>query len=473
MSANLEVLDIENFLDVTDYVANGSFASLKENVEYKDRLDYAILVRLADHNRGWSGNYVYVTERAYKFLRKSVVEPGDVIISNVGANAGTVFRAPNLGMPMTLGPNSVLLKPKEDQPYLTDYIYYFFVSPKGQHLLKSILSGSAQPKFNKTDLRSSKIEIPKNRDYSSVVKIFVALDKKISLNHKINQNLEQIAQAIFKSWFVDFEPVKAKIAAKENSQDPERAAIRAISGKSDAELNQLPADQLSQLATTAALFPDELVDSERGLIPNGWQVLKSSDLCDVRDGTHDSPKQSPKGKYLITSKHITGGMIDHSKAYLISETAFEQVNQRSKVDSYDILLTMIGTVGVSLLVLEDTIDFAIKNIGLFKVGRDKRLAVFIFLYLKTTFMTQFLESRIAGTTQKYLTLKTLRSIPVLTPSDEIIKCFGDNVLQIFKKIHENNAQNNNLTQLRDTLLPKLLSGEITVAETQAKIEAAV
>ena len=80
-----------------------------------------------------------------------------------------------------------------------------------------------------------------------------------------------MAQAIFKSWFVDFEPVKAKIEAKANGQDPERAAMCAISGKTDAELNNLPPDQLDQLRATAALFPDELTDSELGLIPKGWE----------------------------------------------------------------------------------------------------------------------------------------------------------------------------------------------------------
>ncbi len=426
------------------------------------------------YNEGFKEEGIaYIDDEAADKLKNVIVEANDVLLNITGDSVARSCLALREHLPARVNQHVAIIRPdpKEFDPR---YIRYFLVSPNTQSYLLT-LAGSGGTRNALTKGMIESLDIPKPDIYiqNRLADILSLLDDKILLNHQINQTLEQIAQAIFKSWFVDFEPVKAKIAAKENGQDPERAAMCAISGKNDVELNHLPADQLSQLATTATLFPDELVDSELGMMPNGWQVLKSSELCDVRDGTHDSPKQSPKGKYLITSKHITGGTIDHSKAYLISETDFKQVNQRSKVDSYDILLTMIGTVGVPLLVLEDTIDFAIKNIGLFKVGRNKQLAVFFFLYLKTTLITQFLESRVAGTTQKYLTLKILRSIPVLTPSDEIIKCFGDNALQTFKKIHENNTQNNNLTQLRDTLLPKLLSGEISVADTQAKIEAAV
>ena len=109
---------------------------------------------------------------------------------------------------------------------------------------------------------------------------FLQSINKIQLNRQINQTLEEMAQAIFKSWFVDFEPVKAKIEAKANGQDPERAAMCAISGKTDAELDHLPPDQLAQLRATAALFPDELTDSELGLIPKGWESDTIDDIVE-------------------------------------------------------------------------------------------------------------------------------------------------------------------------------------------------
>ena len=106
--------------------------------------------------------------------------------------------------------------------------------------------------------------IPSLKEQREITDILSSLDKKIELNSKLNQTLESIAQAIFKSWFIDFEPVRAKIAAKQEGKDPERAAMCAISGKSETELKQMAEDDFAELQATAALFPDELVESELG-----------------------------------------------------------------------------------------------------------------------------------------------------------------------------------------------------------------
>lgn len=100
---------------------------------------------------------------------------------------------------------------------------------------------------------------------------------------------------------------------------------------------------------------------------NEWREEKLGEVCDVRDGTHDSPKQKSTGKYLVTSKHITGRKINFSKAYKISEEDFVAVNKRSKVDKWDILFSMIGTVAETVII-DFKPDFAIKNVGLFKCG---------------------------------------------------------------------------------------------------------
>src|SRR3954471_8200575 len=111
--------------------------------------DYAILIRLIDYNRGFSGDYVYINQDAYNFLSKSKLEGSEIIIANVGANAGQVFRTPKLERPMSLGPNSIMIKPDA----LSHYLYLFFLSKQGQDLIQGIITGSAQPKFNKTDFR--------------------------------------------------------------------------------------------------------------------------------------------------------------------------------------------------------------------------------------------------------------------------------------------------------------------------------
>ena len=95
---------------VTDYVANGSFASLADNVRYKDEEDVAVLIRLVDYNNNFQGKFIFIDEHAYQFLEKSKLFGGEIIISNVGANVGTVFRCPKLAYKMSLAPNAIMVK---------------------------------------------------------------------------------------------------------------------------------------------------------------------------------------------------------------------------------------------------------------------------------------------------------------------------------------------------------------------------
>lgn len=170
---------------VTDYVANGSFKSLSENVKYYDK-GYARVIRLVDYNNKFEKkDSIWVSKDAYEFLKKSKLEGGEIVITNVGANLGTVFIAPQLDYPQTLGPNSIIIKTKENDKY----IYYLLLSRYGQNKIKEIVSGSAMPKFNKTDFKNIIIQLPSIENQKKVVKMLSALDKKIELNNKINDNL--------------------------------------------------------------------------------------------------------------------------------------------------------------------------------------------------------------------------------------------------------------------------------------------
>lgn len=184
---------------VTDYVANGSFASLAENVQYKEEEDYAVLVRLVDYNNQFAGNFVFVDEHAYNFLSKSQLFGDEIIISNVGANVGTVFRCPHLKYKMALAPNSIMVKFNGNN----DFYYYWLTSPAGQGMLQSIVTGSAQPKFNKTNFRAMPIPVPPIEEQRKIAGILSALDDKIETNRRINARLEELAQALFKSWFIE------------------------------------------------------------------------------------------------------------------------------------------------------------------------------------------------------------------------------------------------------------------------------
>lgn len=145
---------------ITDYVANGSFKSLKENAYYVSRdKGYARVIRLTDYNNGYDDNdSIWVDKNGYEFLEKSSLKHGDIIISNVGAYLGTVFLAPKLSTPMTLGPNAILIR-ANTKLVDNDYLFYLLSSSYGYTKIMAIKSGSAMPKFNKTDLKNIDITI--------------------------------------------------------------------------------------------------------------------------------------------------------------------------------------------------------------------------------------------------------------------------------------------------------------------------
>ena len=135
--------------------------------------------------------------------------------------------------------------------------------------LQKMSVGTATKFLTKKILDNFEIRLPTLIEQESIANILWSLQSQIDINIQINQTLESIAQAIFKSWFIDFDPVRAKIAAKQNGADPELAAMCVISGKSEAELKQMPEDDFAELQATAALFPDELVETELGEVPRG------------------------------------------------------------------------------------------------------------------------------------------------------------------------------------------------------------
>jgi type I restriction enzyme, S subunit len=146
-----------------------------------------------------------------------------------------------------------------------------------------------------------------------------------------------------------------------------------------------------------------------------WISIPASEFClSVRDGTHDSPKEVLSGgKNLVTSRHIKGGLLDLSTSYKISGSDYEEINKRSKVDQWDILFSMIGTVGEVLLVKEPP-DFAIKNVGLFK-SKDETTGKWLYYYLQSPNAKEEIYMSMRGSTQQYIPLGALRSFPIRHP----------------------------------------------------------
>ena len=178
-------------LVVTDYVANGSFASLKANVTLYQEPNYAYFIRNTDLK---SGTFeVFVDEHSYNFLSKSTLYGGEIIISNVG-DVGSVFLCPKLDKPMTLGNNIIMLRPKQEN--LRYYLYIWFKYLYGQSLIQGIKGGSAQPKFNKTDFKNLPIFLPPDdllEQFHQIVKpMFELIDKNNTENQALTRTRDTI-----------------------------------------------------------------------------------------------------------------------------------------------------------------------------------------------------------------------------------------------------------------------------------------
>lgn len=260
--------------------------------------------------------------------------------------------------------------------------------------------GSAVPSLTVPVIEAIEISLPPLPEQTAIASILSSLDEKINLLQRQNKTLEQLAETLFRQWFVE-----------------------------------------------------EVEES--------WETKTISEIIEVRDGTHDSPKQTETGRYLITSKHLKSTGIDFSTAYKISESDFADVNKRSKVDKDDILFSMIGTLGLIHYVDKEP-DFAIKNMGLFKSSQKPSFARFLFLLLISPDGKRFVYENADGSTQEYITLSSLRNFEFKYPGDIRIEEFDIEIKPIFQKIESNQTQIHTLTQTRNTLLPKLMSGEVRV-----------
>lgn len=175
-----------------------------------------------------------------------------------------------------------------------------------------------------------------------------------------------------------------------------------------------------------------------------WKEYKASEFCsNVTDGTHDSPKPKPFGHYMITSKHLKNNQIDFSSANFISEEDYQKVIMRSSVEQYDILFSMIGTIGNVVHVKQKDVDFAVKNMGIFKLSKDYLKSYWLYYWLNSPCSKEYIYQRLAGSTQSYLTLNSLRDFPVLYPGTDdarrivsILKSLDDKI-ELNRKINAN------------------------------------
>ena len=346
------------------------------------------------------------------------------------------------------------------------FYYYFFSSRLGKNTMDKIIEqGAGAAGIRGSDL--AKLEVP-YIEYSKQKEIADSLysfDQKIQLNTQINQTLEQIAQALFKSWFVDFDPVRAKVQALSDGLSLEQAelsAMQAISGKTAEELTallQTQPDRYAELAETAKAFPCEMVEIDGVEVPKGWEMKALSDLGQIICGK--TPSKSNKEFYGDDVPFIKIPDM-HNQVFITQTTDNLSVvgaNSQSKkyIPAKSICVSCIATVGlVSMTSKPSHTNQQINSI----IPDDEQSCEFLYLSLKQPSMTKYLKDLASGGSATLnLNTSTFSKIEIITPSKEIIDIF-QKVIYIFEKILSNSIKNKRLTEIRDLLLPRLLNGEI-------------
>ncbi len=305
-----------------------------------------------------------------------------------------------------------------------EYIYYYL---KTQYNELRNLSSGVRKNLNSNDIKGFSIRHPERVEVQrELVAALIAIDKKIELNSRINAELEAMAKTLYDYWFVQFD-----------FPDANGKPYKTSGGK---------------------MVYNETLKRE---IPEGWGVSNISSIIDVKDGTHASPKPVEQGFPLITSKNLKKSGLDFDNANLISESDYISVNMRSQVDTGDILFSMIGNIGTIYKVDEQEINFAIKNVALYKTCAVPELQNYIYMYLNSWDMLRYMGNVTSGSIQKFIGLGALRDMPIFL-NEEIVALFENKTKSIFSQMTTLKFQNQELVSLRDWLLPMLMNGQVTV-----------
>lgn len=412
-----------------------------------------------------------------EFSRRYSPSVGDIVITRVGSYGKTAFVT---DPDFCLGQNTAAIVPKMNSRYL----YLTLNSKQLQQQIESSVVGSTQKTLSLKAI--SNLEIPRS---TPEVEDFIAqacgqLDDKIELNHKINQTLEQMAQAIFKSWFVDFVPIKAKIAARQrwlalqptaesaspvcyaDEADPlpdletymTLAAMQAVSGKDEEQLACLKVqqpEQYAELRVTAELFPSAMQDSELGEIPEGWQCLPLDELAKYQNGLalqKFRPENEDDYLPVVKISQLKKGYADGE------EKASPNIKPCCIIDNGDVIFSWSG----SLMVDTWCGGKAALNQHLFKVTSEL-YPKWLYFHFTRHHLEEF--QRIAAdkaVTMGHIKREHLQRALCAVPKAAIIEGAGKSLGNILDKQIELRLESTTLFNLRDMLLPKLLAGEIYV-----------
>jgi type I restriction enzyme, S subunit len=391
--------------------------------------------------------------------------------------------------PLCKGPGIILgrkgayrgVKFSEKDFYVIDTAYY--VVPKTDldlnwlyyaikyHKLGEIDDGSPIPSTTRAAVYVREFDIPSKEVQVKIGNILKKIDLKIELNNQINETLESIAQSIFKSWFIAFDPVRAKIAAKQEGKDSELAAMCVISGKSEDEIQQMAKEDFAELQATAALFPDELVESELGEVPKGWEITNINAVtASIFSGGTPSTKEMTywNGEIPWLSSGETRNKIIVSTEKSITEIAVKKSSTKLAIFG-DILIASAGQGHTRGQTSFNAIECYINQSIVALRANDKVSSYWLYYCLEPRYdeMRSLSDSH---SSRGSLTTKLLASMPVILPTQKLVVNFDKVIKSMLVQQIKNLKEIKILTDTRDALLPKLISGDIDVSTLASETE---
>ncbi len=427
---------------IRNAIVGGPFGS---NLVSKDYVATGVPV-IRGQNMGckWvSGEFAFVSAEKASRLSQNLARPGDLVFTQRGTlgQVSIVPRGPYDEYVVSQSQMKITVDPTKAD---VSFLYYLFRTPAQLRYIFNSAIQTGVPHTNLGILKATPIDLPPLFIQKNIAAIVGALDDRIALLRETNATLEAIAQALFKSWFVDFDPVRAK------SQ-----------GLAPAGMDE----------ATAALFPDGFEASAHGLLPHGWQFVAVGDVVEgIYDGPHATPPESDDGPVFLGIKNLTGSGLDLSDVRHIAESDFAQWTRRVSPRAGDIVFSYEATLGFFALVPPRLRCCLGRRLALVRPKANAGDGHFLFhQFIAAPFQRLLERHTIQGATVNRIALKHFPSYPVMDPPPEVKTAFDATVAPIWARIHANQAQAQSLVGLRDTLLPRLISGQLRLPQAQEAI----
>lgn len=330
---------------------------------------------------------------------------------------------------------------RHESPIRNDFLYYLLCSRPYRDEVLASATGTTVKHTAPERIKAFTFELPSLQEQAAIGHILCALDDKIDLNRRMNETLEAMARTIFKSWFVDFDPVHAKAEGRQPS---------------------------GMDAATAALFPDSFEDSPLGKIPKGWRACAVGDVIEVGGGSTPSTKESGYWDGQIhwaTPKDLSAlrspVLLDTERR--ITHAGVAQIGSRVYPEG-TVLLSSRAPIGYLAI---SEVATAVNQGMIAMVCADNPSNHFMVHWTRENM--EAIEGRASGTTFQEISKSNFRLLPLTLPTPEIMKAFTEGVESLHRRIVSNVRESNALAATRDTLLPKLISGEIRVGAHSAEV----